>query len=284
MAVWDALADCETHEFRNPEGETIRFRTLIGTVGRFMPPVQVTTMPVPRGHGSRYMGTFHVERALALPVAVPGVFDGRAELRRWARVLDPAKGEGTLTVVEGDWAGRQLTCVYEAGLEELEERKADVDGGTLVFRAAYPYWRDAVESSREVGPGETETTWFPFLPLVLGASDAFASFTLNNDGDTPAWPVVTVTGPGQEVTASNLTTGDTWHVTGAIEAGQELVVDARPGFKEVSVDGSNAFHRLTPESTLWPLIPGPNRVEVSMAITDPSSLIRFTWRRNWLSA
>ena len=62
---------------------------------------------------------------------------------------------------------------------------------TLIFRAAWPYWEGSSEQTVEIGQGETETTWFPFLPLVLGASDAFASFTIDNTGDVPAWPLVT---------------------------------------------------------------------------------------------
>jgi hypothetical protein len=212
------------------------------------------------------------------------VFDGRAELRRWARVLDPAKGEGTLTVVVGEWAGRQLRCVYEAGLDEVEETSPRVFGGTLLFRAAWPYWQDATESSFDIGQGESENLWFPFLPLILGASDAFAVFTVNNTGDVSAWPLITVTGPGQEVTATNLTSGEMWHVTGAVAAGTTLVVDHRPGRKQVSVDGDNSFDRLTPDSTLWPLRPGANKLSVAMAITDPDSLISVMWRRNFLAA
>ena len=207
MAKWDPLAHCETHEYRNPAGETVRWLTLKGTTGRFMPPIGVTTVPVPAGHGARYLGAAHLERAVAFPVAFPGVFDGRNELRRWARVLDPAKGEGTVTVVQGDYPGRQIRCVYEAGLDELEETSPEMNPGVLLFRAAWPYWMDASESSVEVGQGDTETKWFPFLPLILGAWDAFATFNVNNDGDVDAWPVVSMVGPGQEVTVRNDTTG-----------------------------------------------------------------------------
>ena len=281
---WDPL-DCETHEYRNPDGESVRWLTLIGTTGRFMPPIGITSIPVPLAHGARFVAAAHLERAVAFPVAAPAIFTGRDELRRWARVFDPAKGEGTVTVVQGEHAGRQLRCVYEAGLDDFPEVSGNrANPATLIFRAAFPYWQDTAESSVDISQGETETTWFPFLPLTLGASDAFATFTVDNTGDVPAWPRISVDGPGSEVTAINLTTGKSWHVTGDIDAGSQLVVDTRPGRKLVTIDGSNAFDRLTPDSSLWPLVPGPNRVEVSMAITTPGSLITFVWRRNWLSA
>ena len=62
------------------------------------------------------------------------------------------------------------------------------------------------------------------------------------------------------------------------------MVDTRPGVKTVRVDGVNAFDRLTADSSLWPLVPGVNRVTVSAAITDPATTIGFTWRRQWLAA
>lgn len=284
MAPWTPWPGCETVEYRNPAGDAVRFLMLAGATGRIMPPVKLTTLPVPAMNGSRYLGAAHLERMVAIPVAVPGSITSRDELRRWAQVLDPTKGQGTLTVVEGANAGRVLTCAYDAGLDELEETFPDVNLGTILFRAAWPYWADGVESSVEVRQGSTLTTWFPFLPLVLGASDAFASFTITNTGDVRAWPVVTVLGPGQVVTAENLTTGLSWTVTGSIAAGSTLVVDTRPGSKRVTIDGVNSFPRLTADSALWPLEPGPNRVSLSMAFTSAASLASFAWRNLWLSA
>jgi len=249
-----------------------------------MPPVATTTLPVPGRNGSRWLGSRHLERIVTIPTVMPGTFTDRAELRRWAHVLDPTRGEGTLTIVDGAYAGRFLRCSYDSGLDELAEERPDFNLGVLLFRAAWPYWLENLESSVTVRQGSTVTTWFPFLPLVLGASDAFATFTVTITGDVPSWPVVTVLGPGQDVTAQNLTTGQTWTVSGALAAGSTLVVDTRPGYKLVTIDATNAYPRLTPGSALWPLQPGPNRVQVSMALTDPTSVATFAWRNQWLAA
>jgi len=281
---WEPIPGCETLEWRSPLGETVRFRMLAGAAGRLMPPIQSTTLAVPATNGSRYLGSAHLERLVTVPLPVPGSLTDRSELRRWAAALDPTKGEGTLTVADGTSAGRFLRCVYDAGLDELEEEHPDFNTGALIFRAAWPYWLDGAEQSVSVTQGTTLTKWFPFLPLVLGASDAFASFVVTNGGDVPAWPVVTVTGPGTDVTVQNLTTGASWTVSGALAAGSKLIVDTRPSFKAVTVDGTNAFGRLTPTSQLWALAPGANRVQVSIALTSAASLAAFTWRNAWLSA
>ena len=58
-----------------------------------MPPIGLTTIPVPAGHGSHYLGAAHLERPVVVPVASPGIFDGRADLRHWARIFDPARAK-----------------------------------------------------------------------------------------------------------------------------------------------------------------------------------------------
>ncbi len=275
---------CETVEYQDPAGGVVRFRMRAGAAGRMMPPVQTTTLPVPGRNGSRWLGARHLERIVTIPTVMPGTLTDRAELRRWAHVLDPTRGEGTLTVVDGAYAGRFLRCSYDSGLDELAEERPDFNVGALLFRAAWPYWLENLESSVSVAQGSTVTHWFPFLPLILGASDAFAIFTVTITGDVPSWPVVTVRGPGTDVTAQNLTTNQAWTVSGALAAGSTLIVDTRPGFKTVTIDGANAYPRLAPGASLWPLVPGPNRVQLSIALTDPTALATFAWRNQWLAA
>ncbi|HKX72313.1 MAG TPA: hypothetical protein VJM75_13840 [Acidimicrobiales bacterium] len=282
--AWVPDADCETHEWRSATGETIRFVTRTEATQRMMPPVTIHTIRVPQAQGGRFRHARHDERLATIPVVVPGPTAGRDELRRWATALDPLKGEGTLTVVQGDHPGRQLVCVYETGLESFAEEYALLGLATLAFRAADPYWQDATEQQLIATIGSTVLTWFPFLPLVLGASDIFAAPTITNTGDVDAWPIITTLGPGTDLNVRNDTTGQAWHFTGSIAAGSTLVVDHRPGHKSVRLDGVNAFGRLTDDSVLWPLVPGPNRVSIGFASGTAASKVTFTWRNRWLSA
>lgn len=281
---WVPDADCETHEWRSATGETIRFVTRTEATQRFMPPVSIHTIRVPQAQGGRFRYGRHEERLATIPVVLPGPTAGRTELRRWARALDPVRGEGTLTVVQGPWAGRQLVCVYEAGLDDFAEEYPLLGLTTLAFRAADPYWQDAVESSLVATINSTAYTWFPFLPLVLGASDVFASVTITNAGDVDAWPVITAVGPGTDLTVTNQTTGLAWKFTGTMTAGSTLVVDTRPGRKSVRLDGFNAFGRLSDDSVLWPLAPGVNRISIGFASGTANSKVTFAWRNRWLSA
>jgi hypothetical protein len=283
---WEPDDDCETHEWRSARQEVIRFVTRTETQGRMMPPVTLITMPVPQAHGGRFRSARHDERLVTLPVVLPGPWSdpGRSVLRHWAGVLDPAQGEGTLTVVQGPWAGRQLTCAYEAGLESFSEDNGELNLGTLAFRAAEPYWQDSIEMSLVTGLDPNAARWFPFLPLILGSSSIFAAPVIWNRGDVDAWPIVTVTGPGTDLIVTNQTTGLSWIITGSIPAGGIVTVDTRPGHKTATLDGANIFSRLTSDSWLWPLQPGANRVTIGFATVTPQSLVRFAWRNRWLAA
>lgn len=284
LAPWEPDADCETHEWRSAQGETIRFVTRTEAEQRMMPPVSIHTIRTPQSQGGRFRHARHEERLALIPVVTPGPTAGRDELRRWARALDPLKGEGTLTVVQGDHAGRQLICVYETGLEDLAEEWPLLGLTTLGFRAADPYWQDSTESSLIATIASSSFTWFPFFPLVLGSSDVFAQATITNPGDVDAWPIVTTTGPGTDLTLTNLTTGFAWQFAGNIAAGSVLVVDTRPGHKSARLDGVNSFGRLTDPSILWPLEPGPNRISIGFAGGTAASKVQFAWRTRWLSA
>jgi len=283
--LWKPWPGCETVRFSAPSGDAVTFLMLAGARGRMMPPVKLSTMPVPAANGSRFLGATHLERIVAIPCAFPGSLTDRDELRRWARVLDPLGGQGTLTVVDGRWPGRQLRCAYDSGLDELEEVRPNVNTGTLLFRAAWPYWQDASEQIRQVQQGTALATWFPFLPLVLGASSAFAEFTVTNEGDAPAYPVVTIRGPGTNPVVRNVTTDQAFTVNAVLGVGDLLTIDARPGVKTVILNGANAYPSLTVDSELWPLIGGGNRVSVGMSGTDATnSAVTFTWRQAWLAA
>jgi hypothetical protein len=284
LAPWEPDADCETHEWRSATGETIRFVTRTEATQRMMPPVSIHTIRVPQAQGGRFRYARHDERLLTIPVVVPGPTTGRDELRRWARALDPVNGEGTLTVVQGAHAGRQIVCAYEAGLDTFAEEYASLGLTTLAFRAADPYWQDGSEQQLVAEVGDTVVTWFPFLPLVLGASDIFAAVTITNTGDVDAWPIITVDGPGTDLNVRNDTTGLAWSFPGTIAPGSTLVVDHRPGHKSARLDGLNAFGRLAEDSVLWPLVPGANRISIGFASGTAASRVTFAWRNRWLSA
>jgi phage-related protein len=276
---------CETLEWRPADGSAaIRFNVQVGTTGRFMPPVAVTTVPVPGGNGSRFTGAYHLERAVAVPIVLPGIRTDRAVLRTWMAALDPGKGLGRLATVGAPLPfARELECIYDSGLEEWAEDFPQLGLATLIFRAPDPYWKTLAQSVSTAGGGAVRH-WFPFLPLILGSTNVAAAFTVNNTGDVRTWPVVTVTGPATSpVRVADDTTGEYWEYTGALAAGQVLTVDHRPGYQAATVDGANVFAALSPGSVLFSLPKGFNQIAMTAGGTTSATQLTFTWRARYLT-
>lgn len=90
---------------------------------------------------------------------------------------------------------------------------------------------------------------------------------VNNAGDEPATPRITVNGPvgAGAIMLRNLTTGldITFKNTLGLTSGHTLVVDLAPPFPTVTVDGVNRYDAVDFLNTVWwPLEPGNNSITV----------------------
>lgn len=142
------------------------------------------------------------------------------------------------------------------------------------------WWYDASDTALSFALGSSPATFFPLFPLRLSSSQVLASTTVNNGGDTVAWPVWTVTGPGSGLTIRNLTTGQQLTVAAALTAGEVLTVDTRPGAKSViKGTATNLFGSLT--GSLFPLAKGSNTIEISLVGATAASSVGLRYRRRW---
>lgn len=95
---------------------------------------------------------------------------------------------------------------------------------------------------------------------------------VTNQGDSPSYPVFTITGPVNFPTVTNVTTGQSFQVNAAIAAGSTVVIDANTG----SVSPGNI--RLIGRP--FTLAPGSNTIRWtdSLAAYDPAASLRLDWR------
>jgi hypothetical protein len=282
-SVW-ATEEAEVIEYISADGLVARFVVERGATGRLMPPVDIWTDTVPLTPGSRYRGARHASRVVTLPIVTGGVRFGRDQLRALARALDPVRGMGRLrstAFTSGLGGGRELRCVYQAGLDGLREDYPHWSRVALQFLAPDPYWVDVVEQVRVFSPVGVDSEWFPFFPLDLAGTNILGYFSITNSGDAEAWPTTEVAGPGSDFGFENLTTGRQYTVTGEVPAGQTLRVVTAPGERAVSVGGANWFNRLTRESVLWGLVPGQNQLRVRYQ--TETSLVTIRWRLRYLA-
>lgn len=273
-----------THEYLDfiaADGRSVSFEIERGMTGRLMPPVDVWEDIVPLVAGSRFRGARHSARNIVVPIVTKGIVYGRDELRQLASVLDPVRGMGRLRVVGGPSDGREIPCVYQAGLDSVSEDYPHFSRASILFRATDPYWTDGHLNEQTFVPGQTQSQWFPIFPIELGAIDVFARFTIVNAGDVISWPEVLVNGPGSDFAMDNITTGQSLWVHGAIPNARRLVVTTKPGQRAVSLDQDNWFSHLDRDSSLWGLVPGPNVVQIRYTSVFGSVTLR--WMLNYLA-
>lgn len=264
-------------------------RTLGGVKGRFMPPVDLGEDFVPQQAGSRFDEAFVRPRDVDVPLLVTGASAAalRLRLRDLVTAVDPDLGVGILRVDAPDGARRELNCMYRAGLE-LDER-GTAGGETwqkmvAIFHAFDPYWYDTASVVSTYTLGGPAPSFFPFFPMMLGASEVFSDATVTNDGDATAWPVWTITGPCTNLVLRNLTTGKELSLEVTLDDGETVVIDTRPDYKTVThSDGSNLYGLLGSGSSMWLLAKGSNAIRIEMTGATEDSAVQLSYRRRYLT-
>lgn len=99
--------------------------------------------------------------------------------------------------------------------------------------------------------------------------------TINNLGDIDAYGVFTITGPVDNPTVTNETTGKAFQLVGSPAALQTVTIDARTGII------SPANYRLVGRP--FPLVPGNNTIRwrATSGTFTPDALLCITWRPTW---
>lgn len=254
-----------------------------GTTGIGLAPSEMFATPVPDGDGSVFLGRRSNERE----VFIPAVIGGRdyVSLRGTRRTLEEVVTDGPvlISVREPDSGeSRSVTGWYAGGLEGNYGRDVSgVDWQTvgLTFRCpdpiAYGDPASAVWSVVGVSRPFLSVTE-PFFPVVLGDSLVGGERVLRNAGDVDAWPVTVVTGPGSGLVLENVTTGKSFALSGSIT--QPVTIDTRRVVADVFDAAGDLWDRVALGSSLFPLVPGENRVRVTLAGASSASKVAMSWQ------
>jgi hypothetical protein len=263
---------------------------IVGMTGRGIPPIIYTEDAVPTMPGSRLRRERKDVRVVGVPMLFTGSskFDVRSQLEYFSAVMDPDRGQGTLRIQRADGSQRDLFCRYASGLEGDESSGGPAHQLAVVhFRAFDPYWYDAAFNVVPFAAG-LPPTFFPFFPLRLGSSSVFAESVVTNDGSVEAWPIWTITGPGDSLVLKNRTTGEQLNLATTIPAGSTVTIDTTPGVKTVTMNGTTNLYAdldfTSLVSALWSLRRGPNLVHIEMNSTTSASLVQLTYKRRYNAA
>lgn len=273
----------------DPDGTTTALRVLYDVHGRFAPPSRRQEETLPGQPGGALREVLHDIREFVLPVHIHGstATELRTTLRDLALAMDPVRGDGAIRVTAPGGDQREITCRVAAGLdldEVLGDTATPTDQiATVVFRAVDPYWSATSDTVIDYEFESTTVSFFPIFPIRLASSEVFADDTVTVTGDVQSWPVWVITGPGSTINVKNLTTGKaTTLSTTALEAGEYVTIDTRPGAKTVTrQDGTSLFSDLS--GSLWPLLRGPNAVRVEMGGAGTGSAVSLRYRPRYLT-
>jgi len=201
-----------------------------------------------------------------------------------SRILNPALGIGTLSSVNGPASERVLNCIYIAGLETIVEDNPVWSYGILQFQAFNPFYvaTEPVTQLFQMIEG-SPVPWFngTWFPLVLGIdSEVNTNQVVDNIGDVDVWPYLDIAGPGSGFSITNNTTGATFGVDGTLTSGQHILVDMSYGNKSVvfvDTDGTrtNWYNKISPETSMFPLVPGNNDINVGYVSTTGSVTLGY---------
>jgi hypothetical protein len=218
----------------------------------------------------------------------------RATLRHPA---DPATGlpvPGRITVSLPDASQRSIAAFYQGGANPAEDQVDDVAAGwcalpNLQFYAPVPTFEGAtVSRTWQLAPASAGVP--PLPPVLLGSGAVIGASTVTNPGDTDAYPIWTITGPGT-VTVTNSDTGQSYSFTQAISAGTVVTVDCRPvelapstGLTATDGSGTDWWPHLADYPNFWTLPPGNTNLAITVTGATAASRVTVKFAPRWLGA
>ncbi|WP_406735348.1 phage tail family protein [Streptomyces sp. NBC_01108] len=116
---------------------------------------------------------------------------------------------------------------------------------------------------------------------TYGDAGKSGRLTANNDGASPAYPVLRIDGPVANPSIEQVNTGGGLTIDGTIQAGEYLVIDTRT--RAVLLMGSSPRRSWVRAGSTWPLLqPGSNTIayrgSALPGASGQSSLLTVTWR------
>lgn len=210
----------------------------------------------------------------------------KARRRDFIKSLNPKRGVGTLTLTESDGATRTIGAYYTGGIEGDESLDAAGERwciNAITFGCPSPYWIGSEVS--QTWKAAAGGTFFPVLPLTVGASEVLGAVTVDNPGDDVAYPVWTVTGPATQISLTNDTTGELLVITHTLVVGDIVRIDTRDRQQTAVLNGgTNLWPDMSNASTLWALAEGVNDLTLTISGSTSATSVQMTYQPRYLGA
>jgi hypothetical protein len=268
-----------------------------GAKGLDMPGFQFTSDESPGVDGYALRDVRAQGKEIILPLAF-WANDSRqayqARRRAFINSLNPKRGVGTLTLTQPDGDSRSIGAYYTGGLEGDESLDAAGERwciNAITLGVPSPYWIGA-----EVSHGwkaSSSTTFFPVLPLTVGASQVLGEAVVTNPGDDVAFPVWTITGPATAISLTNThadpisggTVVQELGLTRTITGADTIVIDTRERRQTALLNGTtNLWPDLSDDSVMWPLEEGDNALNLVVDGSTSATSVSMTYQPRYLAS
>ncbi|MEU0078573.1 hypothetical protein ABZY58_11805 [Micromonospora tulbaghiae] len=216
----------------------------------------------------------------------PAEFLARYRALMRAFMLTALRGRpGILRITRGDGSAREIEAFCEDGWGGEPGENVMSANPVLTLLCPDGFWRDpqpqTVQRAYQSGGGAFLN---PYIRVSSG--QVLGATTIINPGDVDAWPIWTITGPAESVTATNETTEQSFTVTFPIGSGQQIVIDTsttRPTLRGPA--GENLVGALNwPGAQLWPLVSGTNRVDFTVDGSGSGTSIQIRYHPRYETA
>lgn len=243
-----------------------------------IPPAQLR-IEESAGDGGVYRHSKKGIRTIDMPITVLGTdrSDVQTKLRRLGRLIQDTSGPTILQANYSDGETLELTAYYAGGAESQWGTDAGLTWcrWVLTFQCPSPYWESNITEEFTVSAGITGRGLLPQLTkLQLTSSQVFGVITVDNDGDVPAYPIWTITGPISELEISNGTVGFSFNST--VNAGEIIIVDTKLGTVVDTAD-VNRYSLLDAAPKLFRIEPGETSITVNGTNATTASQVKLSY-------
>lgn len=249
------------------------------------------------GDGAVWRGERVLARDVDLPLYIVAADRStlRATTTRLARML---AGPMTFRFTEDDGTSWTLDVRRNGGGQMVlgtDTNRAVTEATTVVsLRAGDPFWTSSVVQRALIsavtgrgllsydpdGTGPLARGGSSLSFLRVSASQTIGNFTMSNDGDAPAYPKWTITGPGSNLVITS-STGESFAWNGTLATTDTLIVDTRAA-TVVDQTGASRYASLGPAPRLWRVQPGSTTANVAMTGSTSATTIVVEWQpRRW---
>jgi len=243
-----------------------------------IPPAQVRIEPS-AGDGGVYRHSKKGVRDLDIPVTIFGANreEVQTKLRRLSRLVQDSAGPTTIRANYSNGDSLSLEGHYVGGAESVWGTDAGLiwNRWVLSFQCPQPFWESGTQETFEIF---TEATGRGLLPeltkLKLRSGSVFGVINVNNEGDVPAFPIWTFTGPLNNIEVVSGT--NTFSFATDIGGDEVITIDTENG-TVVNQDGVNRYAYLGTAPKLFRIEPGTSTITINAQPQTEAAEVELTY-------